>query len=162
MILRGGSEYPAAPKYARFERERRWLVDAVRCVLPPHFVLIEDRYIDGTRLRLWRMTDSATGRAALKLTKKYGSDDPMARPIVTVYLTEEEYEVFAALPGRYLIKRRHLIDEFSVDAFQEDLAPLVIAEIEQPCASSLRAVVPPPWAVREVTGDAAFECGNLV
>ena len=59
------------PKYARVEFERRWLVDA--SARPPldglSFTLIEDRYIEGTRLRLRRMARGA--RTVLKLTKKY-------------------------------------------------------------------------------------------
>lgn len=76
------------PKYARLERERRWLVDRTACPdLSAHaHVLIEDRYIDGTRLRLRRTTDSASGEQLFKLTKKYDTGDPLARPIVTAYL----------------------------------------------------------------------------
>lgn len=62
--MRTGDDEAASPKYAHIERERRFLVDSGR--LPPldrarAAVRIEDRYIDGTRLRLRRMTDVTSG-----------------------------------------------------------------------------------------------------
>ncbi len=161
MILRGGDDEAAAPKYAHIERERRWLVDAALCPLPPDHVSIEDRYIDGTRLRLRRMTDSGDGRVVLKLTKKYDAADPAARPIVTAYLTGGEYAVFAALPARIVVKRRYAVDDFSVDVFDDPTGLPIIAEIECASAEALAAVVPPTWTRREITRDAAYQGAHL-
>ena len=153
----------AAGKYAHIERERRWLVDRVR--RPPlddgAAVMIEDRYIVGTRLRLRRMTDAATGCVVLKLTKKYDAADPTARPIVTAYLAEAEYAVFAALPAAALVKRRYPVDGFSLDIFAGTLAGLELVEIETDDAAALAAVVPPPWAGGELTRDARYSGGAL-
>ena len=156
-----------APKYAQIERERRWLVrpdadpeaEALRCLL------IEDRYVDGTRLRLRRMTDLATGERAHKLSRKYEAPDPLARPIVTAYLTSGEHAVFAALPARELSKRRYTVREgdrfFNVDRFEGTLAGLSLTEIEQEDDAALRILEPPQWAGREVSHDLCYQGGAL-
>jgi CYTH domain-containing protein len=154
------------PKYAQYERERRWLVDpAARVPLEGAPVVgIEDRYISGTRIRLRRMTDGA-GKTSYKLTRKYEATDPAARMIVTAYLTAEEHAVFAALPAARLVKKRHKLAHnglsFSLDLFEGAHTGLALTEIEMPDHPSLCAVEPPHWAGPEVTHIEAFEGGNL-
>ncbi|MDE8453320.1 hypothetical protein PCJ53_29200, partial [Klebsiella pneumoniae] len=91
---------------------------------------------------------------ALKLTKKYECDDPLARPIVTTYLTEDEYALLEALPAAALAKRRYeIVDQgitFGIDQFLGALAPLELAEIEWPDDVGLRALPSPSWAVRDI------------
>jgi CYTH domain-containing protein len=165
--MRTGEDEARSPKYAHIERERRWLVDPA---LRPSLdclpcTLIEDRYVDGTRLRLRRMTDGQTGAIALKLTKKYEAADPLARPIVTAYLTEAEYAVFAALPARPLAKSRYKViggdQEFSIDCFHGSLKGLELAEIEWPDDAGLRGLDPPSWAIRDVSDEPAYQGGAL-
>lgn len=128
-------------------------------------MLIEDRYITGTRLRLRRMTPAGGGIAALKLTKKYEADDPIARPIVTAYLDEAEFAVFACLPASGIVKRRYTLavggNAFSLDRFEGALVPLEIAEIEWPDDAGLRALQAPSWAVREITNDPRYQGSAL-
>lgn len=111
------------------------------------------------------MTDSVGGRVVLKLSKKYDVSDPLARPLVTTYLTPEEYALFAALRGHWLRKRRHAVPsasgEFGIDLFEGALEGLELAEIEQPDAASLAAVELPEWARSEVTYDADFQGGTF-
>ncbi len=150
-------------KYAYVERERRWRVDPSRRPATdahPH-VLIEDRYIDGTRLRLRRMTDPASGRVALKLTKKYDAADPLARPIVTAYLDAAEYDVFARLAAAPLVKQRFAVDGFSLDVFGGALAGLELVEIEAGGAALLADICPPVWAGDEVSHDPRYGGGAL-
>lgn len=157
----------ASLKYARPELERRWRADpALRpSVETLDWVLIEDRYLTGTRLRLRRMT-RGDGWSACKLTKKYETDRPEARPIVTTYLTEAEYALFAALPAHPLRKRRYhpLIEGryWSLDLFEGPLAGLELVEVEAPDEAALAALVPPRWATKEVTHDPRYQCGSLV
>jgi hypothetical protein len=68
-MLRGLDEELVAHKYAHVERERRFLVDPARRpdLADAPYILIEDRYIEGTRLRLRAMTDSVSGRVVLKI-----------------------------------------------------------------------------------------------
>lgn len=164
--MRTGYDEARDPKYAVIERERRWLVDRTGRpdVAGTPCTLIEDRYIIGTRLRVRRMT-AGDGGVALKLTKKYAADDPIARPIVTAYLDEAEFPVFAALPAQVIVKRRYKIVEggiaFSLDCFDGPLAPLEIAEIEWPDDTGLRALQAPSWAVREISNDPQYQGGTL-
>lgn len=162
----GGSD-PKLPKYAQFERERRWLVDsAARPDLSNSpFTLIEDSYLCGTRLRLRRMTDSATHAITRKLTKKYEAADPLARPIVSAYLTDAEYAAFSVLPSCKLTKSRFKISHaghvFSLDRFEGALGGLELLEIESDSNDSLNGIEPPHWVVTEVSKDSAFQGGSL-
>lgn len=166
--MRSGEDEARSPKYAHLERERRWLIDPQQRpaldALP--YVLIEDRYIDATRLRLRRMTDSASDASVFKLTKKYEAVDPLARPIVTAYLTDTEFAVFSALPARCLSKRRYKIEEngheFSLDQFEDVLKGLELLEIESPTDDLLGHIGAPQWAIREVSHDPRFQGGALV
>ena len=154
-----------SPKYARFELERRWRVDGNARPDTAGFepTLIEDRYLDGTRLRLRRMTRGE--RVVCKLTKKYETERPEARPVVTAYLTEAEYAVLAALPARAIRKRRYAIPieghVWSLDLFEGALAGLALVEIEASDEAGLAALVPPPWATKEITHDPRYQCGSL-
>lgn len=167
-MIRTADDEARLPKYAHIERERRWLVDpSQRPALDPDaFILIEDRYLDGTRMRLRRMSDSTTGTVAFKLTKKYECPDPCARPIVTAYLTEAEHAVLAQLPGVELFKRRYPLRFreviFSVDCFSGSLTGLELAEIEWPDEAGLKALAAPDWTMRDVSDDTRYQGGNLV
>lgn len=165
--MRTGEDEAVSPKYAHYERERRWLVDPTK---RPNFsdapyVLIEERYIQGTRMRLRRMTDNVSGESALKLTKKYEANDPLARPIVTAYLSNEEFELLASLPAQFLRKRRYKVmiagDEFGIDVFEGRLSGLELAEIECPDDVRLRSIATPSWAICDVSDTLAFQGGQL-
>jgi CYTH domain-containing protein len=166
-VDRGPDEEMGEPKYARLELERRWLVDTARrpALDGLGITVIEDRYIDGTRLRLRRMSRPDLGEVKWKLTKKYECADPSARPIVTAYLTEAEYEVLRALPARALIKRRYHLPldglYWSLDVFEGPLLGLETIECEAEDEVALAALVPPPWTAREVTHDAGYQGGSL-
>ncbi len=166
-MLRGLDEELTAHKYSHVERERRFLVDPLKrpSLDGCRSMLIEDLYITDSRCRLRRMTDSVGGRVVLKLSKKYDVPDPLARPLVTTYLTPEEYALFGALPGHWLRKRRHAVPsasgDFCIDLFEGALEGLELAEIEQPDAASLAAVQPPEWVRSEVTFDPDFQGGTL-
>jgi len=166
-VDRGLHEETGEPKYARIELERRWLVDpATR----PAFdgcpcTLIEDRYIDGTRIRLRRMTRADLGEVKWKLTKKYECEAARARPIVSTYLTEREYGLFVTLPARPLAKRRFHLEIgarwWSHDVFAGALAGLELLECEAESRVALDALVPPDWALREVTDLPQWQGGAL-
>jgi CYTH domain-containing protein len=139
---------------------------ARRPALHGHWMtLIEDRYIDGTRMRLRRMTRPDLGEVKWKLTKKYECADPSARPIVTIYLTLAEYELLGALPARELVKRRYHLPlggrYWSLDVFEGALQGLETIECEADDAETLAALAPPDWALREVTHLPQWQCGAL-
>jgi CYTH domain-containing protein len=153
-------------KYAKFERERRFLVAPTG--LPPlseAFARYEDLYLTGTRVRLRRMTEQPEGRVLHKLTQKLEAEDPRVRRITTFYLSEAEHRVFDALPGARLAKRRHRAAsgglDWGVDVFEGALAGLVLAEREFDSDADLHAAAPPAFAALEVTDDRAFSGGAL-
>lgn len=150
----------AAPKYALLEHERRFLVDPARLPALGAGALIEDRYLEGGRLRL-RAATGADGVRVFKLCKKYGGGDAISAPIVNIYLDAAEYAALARLPGWALSKRRHRVDGFAVDMFAGALDGLVLAEIDRPDRAEVVVAAAPGWAVREVTGEAAFTGGEL-
>lgn len=151
------------PKYAKLENERRFLVYPARAPSVeglPHR-LIEDRYIDGARLRLRMAAHSVTGARDLKLCKKYGSDDPLSEPIVNIYLSAEEYAVLAVLPATVIVKRRYLVDGCGLNIFYGELSGLILCEKEAPSREAASALVMPDWVGREVTADGFFTGGQL-
>lgn len=159
------AEQEGEPKYARIEFERRWLADGARrpALEGCPFTEVEDRYLRGTRMRLRRMT----GRDGIqwKLTKKYGCADPAARPIVTTYLTEVEYELLRSVPAHALDKRRYHLQlenrRWSLDLFEGALTGLELLECETADRAALDALVPPDWALYEVTALPQWQGGAL-
>lgn len=147
------------PKYARLENERRFLVRKAPDLGGQASRLIEDLYLEG-RLRLRRITQPAGG-VEHKLCKKYGGVDPVSGPVTNLYLTAEEYAVFAALPGRRLRKRRYGVDGVSLDVFEGALAGLMLCEAEDQTREAVLARTFPVWVDREVTDDPAFTGGAL-
>ncbi|WP_416982723.1 hypothetical protein [Streptomyces sp. T028] len=161
----GGPLHPG--KYARVERERRFLLAA-----PPERSAvtvtraITDRYVTGTRLRLRRavFTD---GRRELKLTQKVPVVPVPQRGavqglITNTYLSSAEYDVLAALPGVQLSKTRLSVPPLGVDVFDGRLRGLVLAEAEFTSDEEARSFVPPAACVAEVTDDVRFTGGRLV
>lgn len=154
-------------KYARVERERRFLVDALPDLVPTADRQITDLYLEGTRLRLRLSVGVVAGapETVRKLTQKIpapaGSPPGVQGWITNTYLSAEEYERLAVLPGRWLRKRRLSIAPMGVDVFEGAVAGLILAEAEFTSDAEMATFVPPPWCGREVTGDAAFTGGQL-
>jgi CYTH domain-containing protein len=163
--MRSAADEAARPKYTHPEIERRWLLDppvAEKLDLDQPIQIL-DRYIEGTWLRLRRM--SQAGETVWKLTRKYECDDPIARPIVTAYLTAEEHAIFSALPALILEKTRfrlrHRALDFSIDRFAGPLEGLWTAEVELADVDQLRAIEDPPWALRDITQDIRYQGATL-
>jgi len=149
---------PGRGSYARPERERRFLV---RTDPPPlHDVrTLEDRYLDGTTLRLRHV--HAGGRSVWKLTQKVRVDaaDPADVRLTNVYLLAEEHARLSVLSGRTLVKARGACDGVVVDLFSGPLEGLRLAEVEVDDLSARRDL--PGWLGPEVTHDDRFSGGRL-
>ena len=152
-------------KYARVERERRFLLAGP----PPASAVtasrrITDRYLPGTRLRLRRVDYSGSGACEFKLTQKV----PAGRPgyvqglITNTYLSAAEYDLLASLPAEVLSKRRLSVPPLSIDLFDPPLHGLVLADAEFSTDDAAQAFPQPPAAIAEVTDDARFTGGSLV
>jgi len=151
-------------RYARIERERRFLLDR----LPAGEKVVRvrrivDRYIRGTALRLRQQTDG-TGAAVFKLTQKIPARSGGAQQsfITTMYLTEDEYRLLARLPAKTLAKTRHSLPPFGIDVFEGKLKGLLLAEAEFESAAAAGALAIPSFLSREVSGDDRFTGGRLV
>jgi hypothetical protein len=105
----------AAGKYARSEIERRFLVRGVPDGEVLRVVDIDDRYLDGTRLRL-RMQVERGGPAVFKLTQKVPRPGRHGEQgtITTVYLDEREHAALSILPAAALRKSRLSIAPYDV------------------------------------------------
>ena len=153
----------AVPKYARPERELRFVLDAV----PPGATgghRIVDRYVRGTHLRLREAGEGDD--AVLKLGHKARPDEADPRLVLhtTIYLTRPEFDLLAALPADILVKRRAWVPvqgggRIAVDRFEGLLAGLILAEVE--LADAGTPFDPPPWVLAEVSTDERFTGGRL-
>jgi hypothetical protein len=162
-----GMENPSAPpgkaeKYARVERERRWLL---REVPNPATAIAEvevtDLYFPGTRLRLRRMVDRRGGQPTIyKLAQKLPPQNG-AGLVTNTYLSESEYELLAQLGGARIEKIRYSIPPFGVDVFRPPLEGLVLAEAEFDDDKAMAAATAPPGTITEVTGDVRFHGAYL-
>lgn len=125
--------------------------------------LIEDRYLDGTRLRLRRITRE--GQSVHKLTQKVRPDegDPSEVFITNMYLSESEYARLSALPGPVVVKTRAVVPtstrDFVVDEFHGRLHGLRLAEVE--VRDLADPVGLPEWLGSEVSDDDRYSGGRL-
>ena len=157
-------------KYARLERERRFLLSG----LPPGLsaaddhTQIFDNYITGTRLRLRKVRSPAAREWTWKLTQKFAPDPhDFSRALVTnIYLSQYEYEVLSVFEGNELRKNRYPYEHegraYSVDVFLGDLRGLVLAETDFATDEEMRNFTPPPFAALDVTDDEFFTGASLV
>lgn len=152
-------------KYARIERERRFLLAA-----PPASTVaaaprrITDRYVVGTRLRLRRVEYVDTGAWEFKLTQKVpaGRAGPVQGLITNMYLTRAEYDRLAPLPAMELSKTRFSVPPLSVDVFDPPLHGLVLGEVEFTTDEAASSFLPPQGIIAEVTDDARSTGGELI
>jgi CYTH domain-containing protein len=152
-------------KYARIERERRFLLSS----LPPGSAVttsrrITDRYLSGTRLRL-RRVDYLNGEAReFKFTQKVPAERPghVQGLITNIYLSATEYELLASVPAEELSKTRFSLPPLSIDVFDPPLHGLVLADVEFTADEAARSFPRPSMAIAEVTDDSRFTGGNLV
>jgi len=157
-------------KYARVERERRYLLRGLPPGLrvnDPH-TQIFDNYITGTRLRLRKIRVPERREWTWKLTQKFAPDpEDFSRAVITnIYLSQIEYEVLSVFEGNEIRKNRypygHDGRKFSIDVFLGALHGLVLAETEFDTDEEVRDFTAPTFAAREVTDDELFTGGRLV
>jgi CYTH domain-containing protein len=79
-----------------------------------------------------------------------------------MYLTQEEFEMLAKLPAKMLTKTRHSVPPFGIDAFEDALSGLVLAEAEFNSAAEASQLILPPFINHEISDDHRFRGGSLV
>jgi len=153
------------PKYSELEIERRWLVDDA--LLPGlsslPMRLITDKYLENSRLRLRKI--ESNGEFVYKFCKKYGKISEIAEPITNLYLSQEEYQLLADLPGRELTRQRYTYHyqevKFSINVVIGQQAP-VIVEAEFESEADACQCEPPPFCTEEISSDPQYEAIRLI
>lgn len=156
-------------KYARVERERRYLLDDLPEGLTraDHHLQITDNYITGTRLRLRKVRDPQTNKWVVKFTQKFAPDPAdLSRTMITnTYLNATEAETLAIFEANEIRKNRYYFEfegrQFSVDMFLGDLFGLVLAELSFNDDNELDDFPLPAFAVADVTNNELFTGGRL-
>ena len=156
-------------KYARVERERRYLLQDLPEGLTraePH-LQITDNYITGTRLRLRKVREPRTNKWTVKFTQKFAPDaEDLSRTVITnTYLNALEAETLSVFNSNEIRKNRYRFEsegrEFTIDMFLGDLFGLVLAEVSFQNDEELDSFAKPPFAVADVTDDPFFTGGSL-
>jgi CYTH domain-containing protein len=156
-------------KYARLERERRYLLQDLPEGLTraSQHLQITDNYITGTRLRLRKVRDPQTNKWTLKFTQRFAlRPSDLSRTVITnTYLNATEYEVLSVFEANEIRKNRYRFEfaghGFSVDMFLGSLLGLVLAEVSFETDEELDNFAPPPFALAEVTNNETFSGGRL-
>jgi CYTH domain-containing protein len=150
-------------KYARIERERRFLVHRFPGESKVTRIRrITDCYIDGTRLRLREETEEGQ-EPVYKLAQKISERGSGAQQglITNMYLNKAEFLVLGHLPARQLSKTRYSVPPFGVDVFSGELEGLILAEAEFDSAAEADSLEFPAFIAHEVTSDDQFTGGAL-
>jgi len=139
-------------KYARIERERRFLIAS----LPQGVASVSsivDRYVVGTRLRLRQVTTD-DGSVQRKLGQKIRTSDGATEIAhTTMYLDDAEWVLLSTLPSRVLSKTRHHIERDGISLAVDELTDgTLIAEIDD---GDGPAQPVPHWldVIRDVTAE---------
>lgn len=157
-------------KYARIERERRYLLRDLpegMTRVDPH-LQITDNYMTGSRLRLRKVREPRTNKWTVKLTQKFAPDpNDLSRTAITnTYLNALEAETLSALfNSNEIRKNRYKFEfegrKFAVDMFLGDLFGLVLAEVSFETDEELDQFTKPPFALADVTNEEMFTGGRL-
>jgi CYTH domain-containing protein len=156
-------------KYARIERERRYLLrDLPEGITraDPH-LQITDNYITGTRLRIRKVREPRTNKWTVKFTQKFAPDpNDLSRTIITnTYLNALEAEVLSVFDTNEIRKNRYPFEfdgrKFSVDMFLGDLFGLVLAETSFETDEELDTFAQPPFVLVDVTNEPLLTGGRL-
>jgi len=156
-------------KYARVERERRYLLPDLPEGLTraDQHLQITDNYITGTRLRIRKVRDPRTNKWVVKFTQKFAPNpEDLSRTMITnTYLNAIEAETLAVFEANEIRKNRYPFEfagrNFSVDMFLGDLFGLVLAETSFETDEELDSFPKPPFALADVTNNKIFTGGRL-
>src|SRR5438046_5173672 len=156
-------------KYARIERERRYLLRDLPEGLTraDHHLQITDNYITGTRLRIRKVRNPQTNKWVVKFTQKFAPNpDDFSRTVITnTYLNALEAETLSIFGANEIRKNRYKFEfagrQFSIDMFLGGLFGLVLAEVSFETDDDLDTFVMPPFALADVTNSELFTDGKL-
>ncbi|HEY6804885.1 MAG TPA: hypothetical protein VI306_15025 [Pyrinomonadaceae bacterium] len=156
-------------KYARVERERRYLLQNLPEGLSraDDHVQITDNYLTSTRLRIRKVREPRTNKWVVKFTQKFAPEPAdLSRTLITnTYLNATEAEVLSVFDSNEIRKNRYYFDyegrRFNVDMFLGDLFGLVLAEVSFDSDEEMDQYPKPPFALADVTNNEVFSGGKL-
>src|SRR5205807_621855 len=156
-------------KYARVERERRFLLQDLPEGLgrADEHLQITDNYITGTRLRIRKVRNPRTNKWIVKFTQKFAPDPQvLSRTMITnLYLNATEAETLSIFEANEIRKNRYYFDfearRYSIDMFIGDLFGLVLAETSFETDAELENFQMPPFALADVSNNETFSGGRL-
>ena len=156
-------------KYARVERERRYLLRDLPEGLSraDHHLQITDNYITGTRLRMRKVRDPRTNKWIVKFTQKFAPNpNDFSRTMITnTYLSAIEAEMLSMFNANEIRKNRYKFEfegrTFSIDMFLGDLFGLVLAETGFESDEEMDNFPLPSFALADVTNNELFTGGRL-
>ncbi len=149
-------------RYAQWEREQRWVLDAVPSSASDER-LITDDYLVGTQLRLRKIHSNS--ETLYKLCQKVRVDSSSSErvKITNLYISLEEYKLMLSLPTATILKTRRSFSyggaKYAVDEFHGRHDGLVLAERELDESEPRQET--PDFARREVTLDDKYSGGLL-
>ncbi|HEY5267500.1 MAG TPA: hypothetical protein VIJ40_11875 [Acidimicrobiales bacterium] len=156
------SRRPGEGKYARVEREQRWLLGAVPLEVT-EMREITDHYVTGTNLRLRKMVSSAEVLYKLAQKVRLDPENPELVKITNIYLSSDDYERMLVLDSMIISKNRwslmHGGIEYAIDEFKGRHAGLLLAEVE--IGETDRRAATPSFARSDVTNDNRYSGGWL-
>lgn len=150
------------PKYAKFEVERRWLVEpgAAKSLKDGRAREIEDLYLPGTGLRLRKVSEPGV-QSVFKLCKKYGKSSALCEGVTNLYLSEAEYLLLRSrLVGEPIKKVRYEVAGGALDDYGAS-QPQAIFEVEFSSEAEAATYTPPAFVGAEVTGNPAYSGARL-
>ena len=157
-------------KYARVERERRFLLRELPAGLTradPHLQLF-DNYITNTRLRLRKVRVPETREWIWKLTQKFAPDPAdLSRTSSppSIFRAQSMRRSRSSRPTRFartVTLTNTTGAQYAIDVFLGALHGLILAETDFANDQEMRDFQPPPFIAFDVTGDEMFTGGNLV
>jgi CYTH domain-containing protein len=153
---------PGEGRYAKVEREQRWLLKELPPGLTNERVIVDHYWIGTTlRLRIVQSRDEVVYKLGQKV--RLSDEDPEIVRITNIYLNEAEFHALSVIPAAIISKVRWDVTSngirFAIDEFKGRHSGLVLAEIElrddEPRASG------PEYAVAEVTDANEYSGGWL-
>lgn len=156
------TRHPGEGRYARLEREQRWLLRAVPDGVANERIIV-DHYWSGTSLRLRMVQDGDVVVYKLCQKVRVNADSPESVMITNIYLHEPDFHALSVTSAAIVSKSRWTLSvdgtNFAIDEFKGRHAGLVLAErelgVDEP------RVIGPSFAVAEVTDDNEYSGGWL-
>ena len=155
---------------AQTELNRLFLIESLPEPLTPasSHLQIFDNYIEDTRIRLRAIRDPYSKQWTRILQQRFAvtTEDGSITKLAEIHLSEAEYAAFERLEGREIRKNRYFHEfdrvSFSFDVYLGPLWGLNTAKVEFETREQMEALIPPPFAIFEVTTDPFFAGSNLV